>query len=224
MVNLLLAGLLACFLATTPATLRNAPPMTTLRIAFLGDSMTNGTGDPAMLGWVGRLCASAAARGHDVTAYNCGIRRNTSADIAARWHAEATARLPAEHPSALVFCFGVNDCVEENGAPRVPPEASLAHAASILTAAKTLAPTLFIGPPPIDDPETNARTAALDRQYATLCATLAIPYLPTLAPLLANPHWIPEARAGDGAHPATRGYAAMAALIDPWPPWRAWLP
>lgn len=164
--------------------------MTTLRIAFLGDSMTNGTGDPEMLGWVGRLCAAATARGHDVTAYNCGIRRNTSADIAARWHAEATARLPADHPRALVFSFGVNDCVEENGATRVPPDATLAHAASILTAAKTFAPTIFIGPPPIDA-------------------------------LLADPHWIAEARAGDGAHPAAKGYAAMAALIDPW---RAWLP
>lgn len=198
--------------------------MTTLRIAFLGDSMTNGTGDPTMLGWVGRLCAAATARGHDVTAYNCGIRRNTSADIAARWHAEATARLPADHPRALVFSFGVNDCVEENGATRVPPDASLAHAASILTAAKTLAPTIFIGPPPIDDPATNARTAALDRQYAALCATLAIPHLPTIDALLADPHWIAEARAGDGAHPAAKGYAAMVALIDPWPPWRAWLP
>ena len=129
--------------------------MTTLRIAFIGDSMTNGTRDPTMLGWVGRLCAAAATRGHDVTAYNCGIRRNTSADIAARWHAEATARLPAEHPRALVFCFGVNDCVagdgaspgEENGAPRVPQEASLAHAHSILTAAKTRAPHTLHRPP-----------------------------------------------------------------------------
>ena len=33
--------------------------MNTLRIAFLGDSMTNGTGDPTMLGWVGRICTSA---------------------------------------------------------------------------------------------------------------------------------------------------------------------
>ncbi len=206
--------------------------MATLRIAFLGDSMTNGTGDPTMLGWVGRICASAAARGHDVTAYNCGIRRNTSADIAARWHAEATARLPAEHPRALVFCFGVNDCVtgdgaapgEANGAPRVPPEATLAHARSMLTAAQTLGPVLLVGPPPIDDAPTNARVAALCPQLATLAARLAIPYLPVLQPLLDDPHWIAEARAGDGAHPGARGYAAMAAMVDSWAAWRAWLP
>ncbi len=198
--------------------------MATLRIAFLGDSMTNGTGDPAMLGWVGRICANARARGHDVTAYNLGIRRETSADIHARWRAEIAPRLPPEHPRALVFCFGVNDCVAENGAPRVHPDATLHHAHAMLAAAQSIAPTLFIGPPPIDDAGTNARAAALDQRLAALCATLHIPHLPTLAALLEDPHWIAEARAGDGAHPGANGYAAMAALIDAWPPWRAWLP
>ena len=198
--------------------------MATLRIAFLGDSMTNGTGDPAMLGWVGRICAAARTRGHDVTAYNLGIRRDTSADIADRWHAEATARLPSEHPRALVFCFGVNDCVEENGTPRVPNHATLAHAESMLLRAETLGPVLLIGPPPIDDDATNARVRILDAHLLELGARLRIPYLPTLAPLLADPHWIAEARAGDGAHPGARGYAAMAALIEAWPAWRAWLP
>ena len=90
--------------------------MAVLRIAFLGDSMTTGAGDPTMLGWVGRVCAGAWGRGHDVTAYNLGIRRDTSADIHARWREEVAARLPPEHPRALVFCFGVNDCVLEGEA------------------------------------------------------------------------------------------------------------
>ncbi len=37
--------------------------MAVLRIAFLGDPMTNGAGDPTMLGWVGRVRASAWGRG-----------------------------------------------------------------------------------------------------------------------------------------------------------------
>lgn len=195
-----------------------------LRIAFLGDSMTNGTGDPAMLGWVGRICANAWARGHDVTAYNLGIRRDTSADIHARWRAEIAARLPPEHPRALVFCFGVNDCVEEAGAPRVHPDATLRHAHTMLTAARAIAPVLMVGPPPIDDAGVNARLRALDPRLATLCAELAVPYLPVLEKLLADPHWIAEARTGDGAHPGAKGYAAMAALVDAWPAWREWLP
>ena len=56
-----------------------------MRLCFIGDSLVNGTGDPTGLGWVGRVTASARRRGHDVTTYNLGIRRDTSADIAARW-------------------------------------------------------------------------------------------------------------------------------------------
>ena len=198
--------------------------MATLRIAFIGDSMTNGTGDPTMLGWVGRICASARARGHDVTAYNCGIRRDTSADIAARWHAEATARLPPEHPRALVFCFGVNDCVEENGTRRVGLHNTLIYAEAMLLQAETLGPVLLVGPPPIDDEVVNAHLRQLDTRLLMLGLRLGIPYLPTFAFLLDDPHWLPEARAGDGAHPGANGYAAMAALIDAWPAWRTWLP
>lgn len=197
--------------------------MAALRIAFLGDSMTNGTGDPTMLGWVGRLCAAAWARGHEVTAYNLGIRRDTSADIHARWRAEVAARLPAEHPRALVFCFGVNDCVLEGEAPRVPPDATLKHAQAMLSAAQAIGPVLMVGPPPIDDDGVNTRLRALEPRLAALCGELGVPYLPVLDSLLADPHWIAEARAGDGAHPGAKGYAAMAALVDQWPAWRAWL-
>jgi len=159
----------------------------TLRIAFLGDSMTNGTGDPEMLGWVGRICVSARTRGHDVTAYNPGIRRNTSEEIAARWYAEATARLPPDHPRACVFCFGVNDCVEENGAPRVSLHATLVHAESMLLRAETLGPVLLIGPPPIDDEPTNARIRVLDTRLQMLAMRLGIPFRSTLNPLLGTP-------------------------------------
>jgi lysophospholipase L1-like esterase len=197
--------------------------MAVLRIAFLGDSMTNGTGDPTMLGWVGRVCAAAWGRGHDVTAYNLGIRGDTSADIHARWRAEAAARLPAGRPRALVFSFGVNDCVLEGEAPRVHPDATLKHAQAMLAAAQAIGPVLMVGPPPIDDAGVNARVRALEPRLAGVCAELGVPFLPVLEALLADPHWIAEARAGDGAHPGAKGYAAMAALVDQWPAWRAWL-
>ena len=92
-----------------------------MRICFIGDSFVAGAGDDDCLGWPGRLCAAARQAGHDLTLYNLGIRRDTSADIAARWEAEARARLPAEHDGRLVFLFGVNDCVEDTpGHPRMP--------------------------------------------------------------------------------------------------------
>lgn len=52
----------------------------TIRICFIGDSITLGTGDAAMLGWPGRLGAIAWSQGHQVTVYNLGVRGETSED------------------------------------------------------------------------------------------------------------------------------------------------
>jgi acyl-CoA thioesterase I len=93
--------------------------MTVLRICFIGDSITAGSGDDHYLGWPGRVCAAERAKGHDLTAYNLGVRADTSVLIAARWRAEAAARLPPEHAGALVFAFGINDTAEEAGKRRV---------------------------------------------------------------------------------------------------------
>ncbi|MGA7119410.1 MAG: GDSL-type esterase/lipase family protein [Polyangiaceae bacterium] len=98
-----------------------------VRICFFGDSFVNGTGDDDGLGWVGRVVARARQGGRDVTAYNLGIRRDTSADVAARWMREARPRLPHEHDGRLVFSFGANDCTanREDGSPRAELAASM---------------------------------------------------------------------------------------------------
>jgi len=194
-----------------------------LRIAFFGDSFVNGFGDPDGIGWVGRVCAAATARSHVVTCYNAGIRRNTSADVRARWHDEAQRRLPVEHGRALVFSFGVNDCLVESGRRRVEPAASVANARQILADAKALAPTLMVGPPPIADADVNARITSLIPELQAVCRDVAVPLLDVFGALQSSA-WMREAAAGDGAHPGRGGYQALADLIDRWPPWRAWLP
>ena len=112
------------------------------------DSMVNGTGDDACLGWVGRICAAARRSGRDLTCYNLGVRRYTTADMLARWQREAEARLPSEHDGRLVFSFGANDCCpgEDIGGVRVAPGRALANAEAILTAAVAWRPTLMVGP------------------------------------------------------------------------------
>lgn len=192
-----------------------------MRICFIGDSFVNGTGDPDCLGWVGRACADARRRGVDLTAYNLGIRRDTSADIAARWRAEAQARQPAEFPGLLVFSFGINDGTEVTpGIPRLSPADSLTNARAILTEAAGLRPTLMVGPPPIDDDSVNARTAVLSDALAGLCAGIGIPFLEVFTPLQRHPVWRHETATGDGAHPGAAGYQALADLVIAWPEWR----
>lgn len=193
-----------------------------MRICFIGDSFVNGTGDPHCLGWVGRIGARARHAGRDLTVYNLGVRRDTSADIAARWPAEATARQPEDSPGLLVFSFGVNDCVEEAaGRLRVPPADTLANARAILSAAARRHPTLMVGPPPIDDEAVNARIAALSEALARVCAPLDVPYLDVFTPLVGHAVWRRETALGDGAHPGAAGYEALADLVWAWPAWHS---
>ena len=184
------------------------------RICFFGDSMVNGTGDDACLGWVGRICASARHSGRDLTFYNLGIRRDTSADVLARWQREAEARLPPEHDGRLVFSFGANDCCpgEDIGGVRVAPGRAMANAETILTAAVVWCPTLMVGPLPIYDAAVDRRIRHLSDDFASLCARLRVPYLDVFDLAVASDIWVREIAAGDGVHPNEAGYEMMAPL------------
>jgi lysophospholipase L1-like esterase len=209
---------------------------TQLRICFIGDSITAGTGDDRFLGWPGRLSAHEHAAGHDVTLYNLGIRADTSEHLAARWEAEARARLPAHVNGALVFAFGVNDMAVERGKGlRVPIERSTAVAQAMLTTARAWLPTLWIGPAPVAEEGAalgptpaityefmNDRLAALSGAYAKLAERVGVPYLDLFSALRATPAWQPAVVGGDGVHPTAEGYLLMAEVIRQWPAWRAW--
>src|SRR5215211_7401180 len=120
--------------------------MADIRICFIGDSFTQGTGDDTCLGWPGRVCAAARARGHAVTQYNLGIRRETTGDIRARWRAEVTPRLVAGVDGRLVFSFGANDATIEDGQWRVPAALSAENLRTMLARALLSYPVLVIGP------------------------------------------------------------------------------
>jgi acyl-CoA thioesterase I len=196
-----------------------------IRICFFGDSMVNGTGDDACLGWVGRVCAAARRRGCDLTCYNLGIRRDTSADVLARWQHEAEARLLPEHDGRLIFSFGANDCCagEDIGGVRVAPGRALANAEAILMAAVAWRPTLMVGPLPICDVAVDRRTRQLSGDFAILCAHLGVPYLDVFDLAAASDTWTREVAAGDGAHPNEGGYAVIAGVVENWTCCRAWI-
>jgi lysophospholipase L1-like esterase len=197
-----------------------------MRICFFGDSFVNGTGDDDGLGWVGRLVARARQSGRDVTGYNLGIRRDTSADVAARWKAEATLRLPPEYDGRLVFSFGANDCASDGSkdGPRISQAESVLYAERILVEAHSWRPTLMVGPGVVSDhAEANARICALSTLYAALCDRIGVPYLEICRALLASATWSREARAGDGAHPNRGGYVLLADMVSDWSSWRSWI-
>ena len=210
--------------------------MTELRICFVGDSITNGTGDDDCLGWPGRLCSAERNRGHDITYYNLGIRAETSEQIALRWRAECTPRLPEPYAAALVFAFGVNDMAEEDGQLRVTKARSLEIARQMIGDAQKWLPVLWVGPSPINDEKqpfspgpgrsysfSTERLIELSTDYSALAAEMDVPYLDLMDPLSRDEQWAGAAIAGDGVHPTGPGYAAMARLIGEWSAWQAWM-
>ncbi|NKV11316.1 hypothetical protein GS909_09880, partial [Rhodococcus hoagii] len=89
-----------------------------------------GVGDSEFLGWAGRLAAGSPATA--LTAYNLGVRRQTSSDVRGRGRDECAQRLPAGVDRRVVFSFGVNDTTVEGGAPRVDPHVSVENLAAML--------------------------------------------------------------------------------------------
>lgn len=190
-----------------------------LQLCFIGDSFVAGVGDETALGWTGRLVARAALQGHPVTAYNLGIRRNTSTDIRARQAGEVAVRLSPERRTRLVFSFGVNDATHVDGSPRVSLEESFANLSAILVQASDFTP-FFVGPPAVDDERSNAHLEVLNAGFRRICTDLGVPYVDTFSVLVAHPLWRQQVREGDGAHPRSQGYAVLAETVAPaWDRW-----
>ena len=189
---------------------------------FVGDSFVAGVGDPQHCGWVGRLAERARLTGAPITAYNLGVRRDTSDDICRRWADEVAVRRGAGAQERLVVSFGVNDTTDDGRSTRIAPERSVANLRALTADAATAGlPTLMVGPPPVAERAQNRRIAALDEQFADVCSDVRMPYVPVFAALRNEPVWRDEVAAGDGAHPAAAGYALLADLVEPV--WREWL-
>ncbi|MFF4652020.1 GDSL-type esterase/lipase family protein [Streptomyces sp. NPDC001380] len=202
-----------------------------LRICFLGDSFVQGVGDPQYRGWVGRVLAATAAAdpARDVTGFNLGVRRDTSADVLARCWDETRRRTAPGADHRLVVSFGSNDAVEEGGAPRVRPADTAdtaGHLGRLLAgAADRGTGVLVVGPPPVHDRGAAhlRRLLDLEERLRDVCGRAGVPWIPVARLLAGDPDWQAEAAAGDGAHPGERGYDRLADLVltGGWHDWLA---
>src|SRR5579875_2085890 len=105
------------------------------RVLFFGDSHVLGIGDPTGVGWVGRVALASFDAGLPVTAYNLGVRGETSVDVASRWWRETSPRLLAAADTKVVLSFGINDTTSEHGQTRVAADESCDALAGILAGA-----------------------------------------------------------------------------------------
>jgi acyl-CoA thioesterase I len=206
-----------------------------IRICFIGDSFVNGTGDDTALGWVGRVCAAARRRGVGLTAYNLGIRRDTSLDVLARCEQEWGRRLPAGVDGRIVLSFGVNDTVVESGGAddgagggaagvsrqRVTMAESCEAFRRIVDAAAAggARRVLFVGPPPVADDDHNTRIERLAAALFAEAVERGVPHIDLFTPLAADESYRREIANGDGAHPSAAGYARIAEQVLASPAW-----
>lgn len=184
------------------------------RALFFGDSLVAGVGDPTGLGWVGRTVAASFAAGTSLTAYNLGVRRDTSERVAARWHAEALPRLVESTDIRIVVSFGANDTTMEDGRLRVAPDQSTRALTTMLSEINDLGlPALVVGPAPVDDAAHNERSSNLSGAFSATCRQLGVPFVSVFDHLASSSVWSGEVSAGDGAHPGAAGYQILASLI-----------
>ncbi|MHB8243234.1 MAG: GDSL-type esterase/lipase family protein, partial [Solirubrobacteraceae bacterium] len=158
------------------------------RALFFGDSLVAGVGDPAGGGWVARIATACFERGAPLTAYNLGVRRETSIQVAARWRAEAMPRMAPGADHRLVVSFGANDTTIEDGSVRVPADASLHALSTLLDEVSSLGiPPFVIGPAPVDDADQNRRIGDLSASFAHVCAERSTPFIGVVEVLLESP-------------------------------------
>lgn len=191
-----------------------------VQVCFVGDSFVAGIGDETALGWTGRLAALQAAAGNSITAYNLGIRRNTSADIVARCAAEVGQRRSAARETRVVLSLGVNDTTHEGGQPRVHLEESCVNLERLLDSLAGDS-ILVVGPPAVADDAQNVRIGRLSTRFHQLCRGRGIPFIEVFQILEQHPVWRQQVLADDGAHPQSEGYTALFELIVPT--WARWM-
>ncbi|WP_419780539.1 SGNH/GDSL hydrolase family protein [Maridesulfovibrio sp.] len=180
-----------------------------MQLLFIGDSLTLGVNDAEKLSWPGRICKELDPQGTMISAYNLGVRASSTDHIEDRWKNEIECRILPDIPTLLIFCMGAPDAVKN-----ISLEQTRSSAESILRNAKDKHPVLLITPPPIIDPEKDARTQNITAEFNKICAKLDIPCLDINSPLRDNPAYTNALKESDGVHPNAEGYGIMAEMIS----------
>ncbi|TPG16069.1 GDSL-type esterase/lipase family protein [Pedococcus bigeumensis] len=187
-------------------------------IVFVGASLVAGVGDPKGQGWVSRVVGRTHSADLEVTAYNLGVRGDTTADVLARWKSECAPRWAGRAEKRLVISVGGNDAA--SGVTLARHRLNLANILD--DAASAGIGTFVVSPPPADDEEINAKLDVLVEAQADVCARRGVPFVDCFRPLLGHEQWQSDLAASRIAHhPGQAGYGLIAWLVlhNGWYDW-----
>jgi len=188
-----------------------------IALVFIGDAYVAGYGDPKGLGWVSRVVGRTAHDDVDITAYQLGVRDETSADVLARWRIECPPRWKGHSEKRLVVAVGHNDAVSGMSTARVR-----LNLANILDDAAASGVAAFaVGPTPTLDADLNARLEIVVEAQADVCARRGVPYVDCYRPLIGHEQWLSDLGAAGGVYPGQAGYGLIAWLVlhGGWDQW-----
>jgi len=188
-----------------------------IALVFIGDAYVAGYGDPKGLGWVSRVVGRTAHGDVDITAYQLGVRDETSADVLARWRVECPPRWKGHSEKRLVVAVGHNDAVTGMSTARVR-----LNLANILDDAAASGVAAFaVGPTPTLDADLNARLEVVVEAQADVCARRGVPYVDCYRPLIGHEQWLSDLGAAGGVYPGQAGYGLIAWLMlhGGWDQW-----
>ena len=187
-------------------------------LVFVGASLVAGVGDPKGQGWVSRVVGRTHSADLELTAYNLGVRGDTTADVLARWKAECAPRWQGRAEKRLVVSVGGNDA-----ATGVTLARHRLNLANILDdAASAGIGTFVVSPPPTDDEELNAKLDVLVEAQADVCSRRGVPFVDCFRPLLGHEQWQSDLAASRVPHhPGQAGYGLIAWLVlhNGWYDW-----
>lgn len=181
-----------------------------LALVFLGASLVAGVGDPKGQGWVTRVVGRTQHPDLELTAYNLGVRGDTSAEVLARWSSEVPRRWAGRGERRVVLSVGTDDVI--SGMTLARHRLNLANLLD--DAAAQGVGTFVVSPPPTDDPDLDGRIEVLVAAQADVCARRGVPFVDCYAPLSAHEQWRTDLAASRVPHhPGQAGYGLIAWLV-----------
>lgn len=189
-----------------------------LAIVFLGASLVAGVGDPKGQGWVTRVVGRTQHPDLELTAYNLGVRGDTSADVLQRWASEVPLRWAGRTERRVVLSVGTNDVA--SGITLARHRLNLANLLD--DAASSGVGAFVVSPPPTADAELNERLEVLVDAQADVCARRGVPFVDCYAPLMGHDQWRTDLAASSVEnHPGQAGYGLIAWLVlhNGWADW-----